>query len=106
MSSNILSISAELSAPPSSPSCFRDLSLQGSIRGYSVIALSPKDLIDYYNIWFKNYGLWDYLDDLVEETVIREEQVKILITGGAGSRLTAHNLHETLKHIPYLVFER
>ncbi len=99
MSTKLLCISAELSAPPSSPSCFRDLSLQGSLRGYDIIAVSPVTFIDSYNRWFKNYGLWDYLDDLLPEGQIESHQITVEISGGENARLTANNIHLVLGYL-------
>ena len=95
MSRPLLSIAAELSAPPSSPSCFRDLTLVASVfKGYDIVALSPTDMLDPYHRWFKRYGLYDFLEDLLPEGSV---SCNIQIVGGPGSSLTAHNLHDVLR---------
>lgn len=95
----ILSIAAELSAPPSSPTVFRDVTLYGRIKEYEIIALAEKDLIPFYDNWFQNFGLWDYVYDLVPIDQLREDEVSVAITGGSKAYLSAHNYQEVLKYI-------
>lgn len=88
----ILGIAAELSAPPSSPSCFRDCCLYAKIfRGYDVLALSPLEMQDAYARWFRLYGLFDYIDD-----ILPPGQVVLTVEIEGGGRLTAHNIHAVL----------
>lgn len=91
----VLGIAAELSAPPSSPSIFRDLCLWSKVfRQYDVLAICPADQVDIYVPWMRRYGLFDYVDD-----ILPREQAGVLaveIEGGPGARLTAHNLHQVL----------
>lgn len=95
--SKLLSIAAELSAPPSSPAVFRDVTLWASIfRHYEIVSTAPEDMIDYYASWFHRYGLWDYVLDLVPPTQLRDDEVLIEIEGGPGTRLTAHNLADVI----------
>lgn len=95
----ILLIDADLSAPPSSPTVFRDILLQSSIRGYENVARCPDDAYSSYRQWFKAYGLFDYLSELLPDTV--KIEAAVLIEGGPSARLTAHNVHEVLAHIPW-----
>ncbi len=97
MATRLLSIAADLSAPPSSPSCFRDLTLIASIRGFETVAIAPADLIDPFARWFRLYGLWDYLADLLPETTVVDASV--VIVGGTEARLTAHNLPMVLGYL-------
>jgi len=91
----LLAIAAELSAPPSSPSVFRDVGLYATVfRRYEVIAVSPPDMIDFYDKWFRRYGAWDYISDLVPPEWALDADVEL--EGGAGSMLTAHNLNVVL----------
>ena len=95
--SKLLSISAELSEPPSSPAVFRDVTLWASIfRGYEVVATSQEDMIDYYASWFHRYGLWDYVSDLLPPTQLRDDEVVMQIEGGPGAKLTAENLSDII----------
>lgn len=95
--SRLLAIAAELSAPPSSPLVFRDLTLVAAIfKHYQVLALAEKDTLDYYNRWFKTYGLWDFIDDLLPMGQLREDEIAVEIEGGPDARLTAHNLCQVL----------
>jgi hypothetical protein len=98
--SRLLVIAAELSAPPSTPMTFRELTMFGSIYyHYDVVAVAPEDMIPMYARWFKVYGLFDYLSDLVAEGEIRPDEITTEISGGVGARLTIHNLHEVLTHL-------
>lgn len=88
-----MTIAAELSAPPSNPLSFRDLSMIAVIfHQYEVLALAEQDAIDYYNQWFKTYGLWDFVEDLLPPEQIDMSDVDVEIEGGEDTRLTAHNL--------------
>jgi len=89
----LLSIAAELSAPPSSPSCFRDLSLYASVfKRYEVVAVAPVAMLDPYHHWFRTYGLYDHIEDLIAEEDLPVSATVIAVVGGEGARLTAHNL--------------
>lgn len=94
----LLGIAAELSAPPSSPSVFRDVSLHAKIRrDYDVVAFSPLDMIDAYNRWFRRHGLWDYIDEILPREQIRHLHVEI--EGGPGAKLTCFNLPDVLRYL-------
>lgn len=95
----VLLIDADLSTPPSSPTVFRDVLLQSSIRGYQNVARCPDEAYSSYRQWFRTYGLFDYLSELLPDTV--EVEAAVLIEGGPSARLTAHNIHEVLAHIPW-----
>ena len=100
MSTPLLAIAADLSAPPSSPASFRDVSLISSIRGYEVVAVVEEGTVlarDAYSIWFKRYGLYDYISDLLLPYEVPKVNVKI--TGGAQGRLTTANLTLVLELI-------
>jgi hypothetical protein len=91
----LLGIAADLSAPPSSPITFREVCCYAkTARSYDIIAISPKDMISDYARWFKIYGLFDYVDDILPPGEIRSFNVEI--TGGDSARLTVHNLHAVL----------
>lgn len=65
--SKILSIDCALSAPPSELLLFRDVSMFAKIfKKMDVIAISPKDMIDFYVKWMKPKGYLDYIDDILE----------------------------------------
>lgn len=88
----ILGIAADLSAPPSDHTCFRDLSLFATVfRHYEVVAYADRDEWDSYSVWFRRYGLFDFVEDIVT----REElgNLPVEIEGGKAAKLTAHNLH-------------
>lgn len=91
----LLGIAAELSAPPSSPTSFREVAMHGRLaRGYDVVALCPEWQRDSYYHWFRTYGIFDYVAE-----ILPREQLGILaveIEGGPGTRLTAHNLREVI----------
>lgn len=97
MSARLLTIAADLSAPPSSPSVFRDVTLFGSCRGYEVVAVvDPETMYLPYSRWFASHGLFDYLTDLIPERELRGTSVSVDISGGPTARLTAHSLHAVL----------
>lgn len=94
----VLGIAAELSAPPSSPTSFREVCLWSKVyRGYDVVAISPTDMIDPYSRWFRIYGLFDYVDDLLVPSQAGE--LTIHIEGGPGSMLTCFNVRDVLSLI-------
>ena len=96
----LLAIAAELSAPPSSPTVFRELSMLASIyHHYDVVSFGPKDMLMMYDGWFRVYGLYDYLTDLIPEGQIRPDEITVEVTGGPGSRLTVHNLRAVLAYL-------
>lgn len=91
----LLGIAAELSIPPSSPSVYRDLALWAKIkRNYDVLAICPHEDIDLYVPWFRRYGLFDYVDDILP----REQAgyLHVEIEGGKDARLTEFNFHTVL----------
>jgi hypothetical protein len=92
----ILGIAAELSAPPSSPTIFRDVCLfSKTFRKYDVLAISPEDMRDHYSVWFRRYGIWDFVDDIVTP-----EEMGVLtveIAGTNSAKLTAFNYQEVLR---------
>jgi hypothetical protein len=91
----LLGIAAELSAPPSSPTSFREVTLYGRMyRGYEVVAICLPGEEDFYAPWFKRYGLWDYVADLLPRDQVDELAAEI--EGGPGTRLTAFNVNHVL----------
>lgn len=91
----LLGIDADLSAPPSSPTSFREVTLVAkAFRGYDVIAISPKDWVDMYYRWFKQYGLLDYIDEIVLPS--QTGYLHVHIEGGPDARLTAHNIGKVI----------
>jgi hypothetical protein len=102
MPTRLLSIAAELSAPPSSPTSFREATMVATTRGFEVIALVEEGTAlarDAYLPWMRRYGLFDYVADLLLPTEVAVDDIAIQITGGAGARLTAINLHHVLAAI-------
>lgn len=97
MSNRLLAIDADLSAPPSSSSCFRDLTLQASIKHYETIVVSPLDMIDLWDDWMARRGIWDYVVAILTPEEVGREQIAIRIEGGSNTRLTIVNLHHVLR---------
>lgn len=96
----LISIAAELSAPPSEPLVFRDFCLYASVfKHYEVVALSESDMIDAYARWFARYGLWDFVLDLLPPDQIRPDEVTIEVEGGADARLTVGGLAKMIAAI-------
>lgn len=91
----LLGIAAELSAPPSSPSCFRDCTMWAKVfRRYDVLAICPADQTDLYVKWMRQYGALDFIDDVLPREQLAALSVEI--EGGPGAKLTAHNIHDVL----------
>jgi hypothetical protein len=62
----ILTIDAPLSSPPSSVSCFRDVTLMAKMHEYEdVLLVAPKGMRTFYWRWLKNHGAYDYLTYIV-----------------------------------------
>ena len=94
--SRLLAIDADLSAPPSSASCWRDVSLHASIRLYEVVAVSPPDMRSLYADWFKRHGLFDYVEDILTPAELMHESVAVQIEGGPHARLTVFNVRSVI----------
>lgn len=95
----LVSIAAELSAPPSSPTAFREVTLIGTIRGYEVIAFAPDSMWRFYHDWMRARGLLDYLEELLPDHIIISPTPAVTIIGGPSAKLTAHNVHEVLAYL-------
>lgn len=61
--------------------------------------LDDWNMRDGYNLWFRRYGLYDYLDDLVAPGDLG---ATVEIVGGQGAALTAHNLALVISTLPPL----
>ncbi len=92
----LLAIDADLSAPPSSPLIFRDVSLAASIRSYEVVAVAPLEMQDLYSGWFRAYGLFDYVEAIITPAELRREHVTVVIEGGPKARLTVVNVQDVI----------
>jgi len=63
-----LIIHAELCEPPSSISCFRDVTLYSACFVRSPVLLeAPKDMKDNYYRWLKNNGAYDFIEEIIEQ---------------------------------------
>lgn len=88
----LLGIAADLSIPPSSPSVFRDVTLYSKVfRRYDVVAISEAEMIDLYVKWFRQYGLFDFVDAIVRPGEILSFNVEIV-----SGKLTAHCLRDVI----------
>ncbi len=92
----LLAIDADLSAPPSSVSVWRDVTLWSAIRQYEIVAVAPEEMCGFYSNWFVNHGLWDYVDDIITPQDLAREKVLVYIQGGPEARLTHFNLSAVL----------
>lgn len=92
----LLGIAADLSAPPSSPTSFRETAMWAkAYRGYDVVAICAHSEQDSYNRWFWTFGIWDYVDDILPPEQVHYLHVHI----EGGGRLTQFNLREVLSVI-------
>lgn len=95
----LLGIAAELSAPPSSPTSYREITMFAKmVRGYDVVALSPAEMASAYDKWFRIFGLWDYVDDIIPREQVGEDLV-VEIECVPHGRLTAHNIVQVMAAI-------
>lgn len=63
----MLIIEADLSAPPSEVSLFRDITLFSSVfLQEEVVIECEKSERDFYYKWLKGKGSWDYVEDFVK----------------------------------------
>lgn len=75
---------------------WRDVTLAASIRLYEVIAISPPAMRTLYATWFKRYGLFDYVEDIVTPEELLREHVAVIIEGGPKARLTVANVQDVI----------
>ena len=100
----VLLINADLINPPTSPQCFRTLTLVAKIYcSYDVLleALSDKDL--YYR-FLKQYGCMDFVDDIVslgEESGTRIDRELRFAPTYLTDRITVDNLNYITDYIGY-----
>lgn len=64
------------------------------VRGFDVVAYCPACETDSYAKWFRVYGLFDYVDDILPREQLGE--LAIEIEGGRDARLTAFNIEYVL----------
>jgi hypothetical protein len=90
----IVSISASLTEPPSSVTCFRDVTLYSHcfLGNENLLECSP-DLKDIYWRWLKRHGAWDFVDDIIERN--QEHSISIRRKKGSISipAIEAHTLN-------------
>ena len=61
-------IRGELSEPPSSISCFRDVTLYTAcFLDADVLLESPYDMRDIYYKWLKRHGAYDFIEEIVRK---------------------------------------
>jgi hypothetical protein len=62
-----LIIDAALTEPPSEITCFRDVTLYAAcFIGKRIVLECKDDMKDIYWKWLKQYGAFDYVDDIIE----------------------------------------
>ena len=87
----LLIIDAELSAPPSSVSCFRDVTLYGNCFLKSDVLMecrqSEKDI---YWKWLKSRGAFDFIEDIV-----RPNEEKGFLIKEKGGNLQVDRINES-----------
>jgi hypothetical protein len=95
----IVSISADLSAPPSEKIIFRDVCLFCKIfKKLDVVAITEKETIDYYVIWFRKNYLFDFVDDIIS----KDEELNTIIDIESGT-LTYLNYSELITKLNRLI---
>ena len=78
----VIIFDCELTEPPSSINCFRDVTLYNSIflKNHNLIKC-PKGTRSMYWKWIKQYGAHDFIDQLLREEEVQEG----IIVGSKGS---------------------
>ena len=87
----LIILDAELSDPPSSRTCFRDVTLYANIFAESdvVVECSPWT-VDFYWKWLKQGGAMDFVDDIVKFG----EEEGLSIRRESGGNLNLERLDE------------
>jgi hypothetical protein len=86
-------IDAKLTTPPSSVSCFRDVTLYSNCFLKSEVVIEcNKGLRDLYWKWLKSVGAFDFVEDFVNP--LQENGVRISKSGNISvDRIIEHNLN-------------
>lgn len=59
-------IQGDLCEPPSSVSCFRDVTLYGNcFVGANILLESPRGMKDMYYKWLKLHGAYDFIEEII-----------------------------------------
>lgn len=93
-------ISCDFCEPPSSTSCFRDVTLYSKIFLKSEVLLEcDKEYVDLYWKWLKKRGAWDFITDIIDEG--SERGISIRTSGGAINvdRIYYDNLNLVLSRL-------
>lgn len=94
-------LSGELSEPPSSINCFRDVTLYAScFLKADILVECEKGTRDMYYKWLKDHGAFDFIDGMIREGEERGFRIgprrrsNFLI-----DRVTAHNLNVIVRRL-------
>lgn len=93
-----LIIDACLSEPPSKIYCFRDLTLYAKCFIFeSVLLKCNKGTRTFYRDWLKNYGAYDFIDDLI----LLEEKEYGFTIGNQGCNINTESID--YNNLSYLI---
>jgi len=87
-------LEAYLSEPPSSIHCFRDVTLYASCFVKADVLLEcEKKMKDSYYHWLKNYGAYDFIDEIIVEGEESGYKIGSKKSSLMIDRITADNLN-------------
>ena len=87
-----LLISGKLSRPPSSVTCFRDVTLYASVFAkFDVLVACRRDNRDKHWRWLKDHGAFDFIEDIIDYN----EEPGVTIAPEPPYSLQVHSILET-----------
>lgn len=98
----LLLVNADLTNPPTSPSCFRTLTLIAKVYCFYDVLLEANDNKDIYYQYLKNNGCMDYVEEIVsfgEEVGLRIDKELRYAPTYIVDRIDANNLNSILFYL-------
>lgn len=96
-------IDASLSEPPSSVTCFRDLTLYTNcFIKKNVVIECERNMRDIYWRWLKKYGAFDFVADIVDPFTERDISIRPKRASITVTRIDSSTLHAILDQLERL----
>ena len=90
----------ELSEPPSSICCFRDVTLYSAcFLEADVLVECPREMRDMYYVWLKDHGAYDFVDAIVRKGQEYGFRIGPRKSNFLIDRITAHNLNIIIQRL-------